>query len=65
MKCKEHGKTIVKMFQEGVDSLPCSGCGKEVKVPMHPRMALSKLEWDNMVFLNNLKSELTPRRKRK
>jgi len=62
MKCKEHGNAIVKMLQTGVDSLPCSGCGEIVKVPMHPRRALSKLEWDNTVFLNNLKSELAPRR---
>lgn len=62
MNCKEHGKTIVKMLQEGVDSLPCSGCGEEVRVPMHIRRANSKLEFDNTLFLNNLKSELAPRR---
>ena len=62
MKCKEHGKTIVKTLQEGVDSLPCSGCGEDVRVPMHIRRSNSKLEFDNMIFLNNLKSELTPRR---
>ena len=63
-QCKEHGKTIVKMLHEGFDSLPCSGCGEDVRVPMHSRRALSKLEWDNTVFLNNLKSELQPRRNR-
>ena len=62
MKCKEHGKMVVKLLQEGVDSLPCSGCGEEIKVPMHLRRVDSKLEWENTLFLNNLKSELAPRR---
>ena len=62
MICKEHGKTIVNMLQEGVDSMPCSGCGEDVRVPMHTRRANSKLDFDNLLFLNNLKSELKPRR---
>ena len=65
MTCKDYGKMVVKMLQEGVDSLKCPGCGEDVRVPMHIRRANSKLEWNNKLFLNNLKSELSPRRKGK
>ena len=62
MTCKDYGKMVVKMLRAGVDSMPCSGCGEDVSVPMHIRKANSKLEWDNTVFLNKLKSELGPKR---
>jgi len=62
MTCKDYGKLVAKMLREGTSSTRCPKCGDEVKVSMHVRSANSKLEFDNMLFLNNLKSELKPRR---
>jgi len=62
MTCKDYGKLVAKMLREGVSSVQCPECGDEVKVSMHIRSANSKLEFDNVLFLNNLKSELKPRR---
>ena len=62
MTCKDYGKLVAKMLREGVSSTHCPKCGDEVKVSMHIRSANSKLEWDNTLFLDKLKSELKPRR---
>ena len=61
MKCKDHGETIVKMFKEGVDSLPCPGCGVDVKVSTQVRRSNSRLDFEAMLFLEKVKTGLLPR----
>ena len=66
MTCKDYGNLVAKMLREGVSSTNCPKCGDEVKVSMHVRSANSKLEFDNMLYLNHLKLELEqPRRIRR